>query len=104
MLFNIMSDLETEFQQRERELVGAFIFAQSTTTDYIRAEGDFHEVIYIVQRTNEAEIRPEEQSEKAESCRKNLWNEIQSKGAYRQKRTHEQNQKEWASSVGLCQT
>ena len=27
---------------------------------------------YIVERTNEAEIRPEEQSEKLESCRENL--------------------------------
>ena len=35
---------------------------------------------YIVERTNRAEIRPEEQSEKAESCRKNLWYEIQLKG------------------------
>ena len=35
---------------------------------------------YIVERTNKAEIRPEEQSEKAESCRENLWNEIQFKG------------------------
>ena len=34
----------------------------------------------IVERTNKAEIRPEEQSEKAESCRENLWNEIQLKG------------------------
>ena len=32
---------------------------------------------YIVERTNKAEIRPEEQSGKAESCRENLWNEIQ---------------------------
>ena len=31
---------------------------------------------YIVKRTNKAEIRPEEQSEKTESCRENLWNEI----------------------------
>ena len=31
---------------------------------------------YIVERTNTAEIRPAEQSEKAESCRENLWNEI----------------------------
>ena len=36
---------------------------------------------YIVERTNEAEIRPEEQSEKMESCRENLWNEIQLKGS-----------------------
>ena len=35
---------------------------------------------YIVQRTNKAEIRPEEQSEKAESRRENLLNEIQLKG------------------------
>ena len=35
---------------------------------------------YVVERANKAEIRPEEQSEKAESCRENLWNEIQLKG------------------------
>ena len=35
---------------------------------------------YIVERTNKVEIRREEQSEKAESCRENLWNEIQLKG------------------------
>ena len=28
-----------------------------------------------VERTNKAEIRPEEQSEKVESCQENLWNE-----------------------------
>ena len=35
---------------------------------------------YIVERTNKAEIRPEEQSEEAESLGENLWNEIQLKG------------------------
>ena len=35
---------------------------------------------YIIKRANKAEIRPEEQSEKSESCRANLWNEIQLKG------------------------
>ena len=35
---------------------------------------------YIVERTNKAEVRPEEQSEKAESCLENLWSEIQLKG------------------------
>ena len=35
---------------------------------------------YIIEKKNEAEIRPEEQSEKTESCRENLWNEIQLKG------------------------
>ena len=38
----------------------------------------------IVQRTNKAEIRPEEQSQKTESCQENLWNEIQLKGPYRE--------------------
>ena len=35
---------------------------------------------YIVERTNKAEIKPEEQSEKAESCWENLWKEISFKG------------------------
>ena len=35
---------------------------------------------YLVEITNEAEIRPEEQSQKTESCQENLWNEIQLKG------------------------
>ena len=35
---------------------------------------------YIVEKTNKAEIRLEEQSEKMESCRENLWNEIELKG------------------------
>ena len=46
-------------------------------------------------------MRSEEQNEKAESYRENLWNEIQLKGQIRQKR--EQKEKERASSVGLCQ-
>ena len=32
---------------------------------------------YIVERTNKAKMRPEEQSEKEESCLENLWYEIQ---------------------------
>ena len=40
----------------------------------------YSEAVYIVERTNKAEIKPEEQSEKAESCRESLWNEIQLKG------------------------
>ena len=31
---------------------------------------------YVVERTDKAEIRPEEQSEKVQSC-ENIWNEIQ---------------------------
>ena len=55
------------------------LYAQSTTKDYIKAEGDFVKR-YITERTNKVEIRPEEQSEKAESCRENLWNNVQLKG------------------------
>ena len=40
---------------------------------------------YVVERTSKAEIRPQEQSEKAESRRENLWNEIQLKGPKRRK-------------------
>ena len=47
----------------------------------------------LVERTNEAEIRPAEQSEKAESCRENLWNEIQLNGPKRQEQTQAQNKK-----------
>ena len=35
---------------------------------------------YTVERTNKAEIRQKEQSEKADNCRENLTNEIQLKG------------------------
>ena len=35
---------------------------------------------YRAERTHKAQIRPEEQSEKAECSRENLWNEIQLKG------------------------
>ena len=56
------------------------ISAQSTTRYYVRAEELFHKEIYIVKKTNKEEIRPEEQSVKTESCRENLWNEIQLKG------------------------
>ena len=36
---------------------------------------------YLVERTHKAETRPEEKGEKTESCRENLWNEIQLKRA-----------------------
>ena len=55
---------------------------------------------HIVEMTNKAEIRPEEQSEKVQSCPED---EIQLKGPDRWKQTQEQNKKEWESLVGLCQ-
>ena len=54
------------------------LLAQSTTKAYIRAQEDFRKKI---ERSNKAEIRPEEQSEEAESCRENFRNEIQLKGS-----------------------
>ena len=59
---------------------------------------------YRVRRTNKAEIRPEEQSQKTESCQENWWDKIQLKVPNRQKQTQEQNKKTWASLVGLSQT
>ena len=56
---------------------------------------------YIVEKTNKAELRPEEQSEKAKSCRENLWNEIRVERAIK-KETQEQNKKEWTSLVNVC--
>ena len=35
----------------------------------------------VVEKTNMANIRPEEHSQKTEGCRENLWNEIQLKGS-----------------------
>ena len=35
---------------------------------------------YIVERTKKAELRPEEQSEKTDCCREDLWNELQLEG------------------------
>ena len=40
---------------------------------------------HTAEGNNMAEIRQEEQSEKTESCRENLWNEIPLKGPERQK-------------------
>ena len=54
-------------------------WAQSTITDYITAEEDFHKEIHSW-KDHKAEIRLEEQSEKVESCRENLGNEVQLKG------------------------
>ena len=55
------------------------LLIQSTTKNYIRAEGDFHEEIYIWKDQSGRE-RPEKQSEKAKSCWEHVWNEIQLKG------------------------
>ena len=42
---------------------------------------------------SKAEIRPEEQSEKAESCRENLWNEIVERTNQAEIRPEEQSEK-----------
>ena len=58
---------------------------------------------YIVERTNKAEIRPEEQSEKAEL----LGEFMESNTVERATKTETDSRtekKEWASLVGLCQT
>ena len=55
----------------------------------------------VVKRTDKAEVRPEEQSEKAESCLENLWNEIQLKGPERQKQKQERNKKKRSGQARL---
>ena len=53
--------------------------AQSTTNDYIRAEGDFYKEIYtyIVERTSKAEIRPEEEWEGELLAKFMEWNTVE---------------------------
>ena len=48
---------------------------------------------YIVEMTNKAETRPEEQSEKTESCREDSWDGNTVERAIRQIQTQEQNKK-----------
>ena len=56
------------------------ISAQPTTLGIISRLKETFIKRQIVERANKAEIRPEKQSAKTESCRDNLWNEIQLKG------------------------
>ena len=53
---------------------------------------------YVVERTNEAEIRLREQSENTESCRENSWNEIQVKGL--QERNRHKNRVKGVGKLG----
>ena len=46
---------------------------------------------HTVERTKKAQLRPGKLSEKTESCRDNVWNEIELKGPLRLKQTQEQN-------------
>ena len=64
---------------RERERV-IWCFRPSQPQRIISGLREIFIKRYIVERANKAEMRPEEQSEKVESCRENLWNKIQLKG------------------------
>ena len=63
-----------------QEKLGNWCFKPSEPQRIISGLRDTFTKRYIVERTSKAETRPEEQSEKAESCWENLWNEIQLKG------------------------
>ena len=58
---------------------------------------------YIVEKTNKAELRPEERSEKAKGCRENLWNEIPLKD-HKDRKRHKNRVKRsgQASMVYVC--
>ena len=66
----------------ERKQLGGQLmcFEPSQPLGIISGLGETFIKRYVVERTNKAEIRPEEQSEKTENCPNNLWNEIQLKG------------------------
>ena len=55
-------------------------FKSSQTKRIISGLKETYTYRYIAEKTNKAEIRPKEQSEKAESSLEDLWNEIHSKG------------------------
>ena len=78
-----MTHIETK-RLRQRELVN-WCFEPSQPLGIISGLKETFIKKYTVERTNNAEIRPEEQSQKTESCRENLWNEIQLKGPHREK-------------------
>ena len=55
---------------------------------------------HIVERTDKAEIKLEEQSEKTESCRENSWNEIRWRSKGRSNNLDFQNSPTLMDSVG----
>ena len=67
-------------RERETSLLVIWCFKPSQPQRIISGLRETFIKRYIVERTNKAEMRPEEQNEKAESCCENLWNEIQLKG------------------------
>ena len=72
--------------ERERELLVNRCFKPSQQQRITSGLKEIFIKSYIAERTKKAEIRPEEQSEKAESCQEHLWNEIQLKGHKDRKR------------------
>ena len=73
------TDREAETEGgRERELIGVFEPIQPLGSILGLKETFLKR--HTVERTKKAELRPQEQSEKTESCRENLWNQIQLKG------------------------
>ena len=69
---------------RARALIG--VFKTSQPQGIILGMKETFIKRYVVERTSKADIRPEEESQKTESCRENLWNEIQLKGPYSKNR------------------
>ena len=65
--------------QKEKQLVN-WCFEPSQPRGIISGLKETFIQSYRVEMTNTTEIRPREQSEITESCRENLWNEIQLKG------------------------
>ena len=90
------------------ELVSCF-FKPSQPERIISRLGETFIKRCIVERTSTAELRPEKkkQIEKAESCRENLWNEIQLKGLKdrdKRRKRIKKKKKEWKSDWSMSLT
>ena len=70
---------DSKVQSKTKYLVNCFTGVLSSVSHLGLYMKEIFIKRYVVERTNKAERRPEEQSEKTESCRENLWNEIQLK-------------------------
>ena len=94
-----LNNLLRACKQKKKKHAHAYMTTTTTTTERERQTDRERVILYFEPsqplgiipglketfgRTNKAEIRPEEQrkTNKQQSCRENLWNEIQFKGTY----------------------
>ena len=87
MIFDIKKRLKTGWKFSKLFGLREAFFRRGFTTADLKIDGKVPvsslvlcaQSTDIVEKTNEREIRPEEQNEKAENYQENLWNEMQLK-------------------------